>query len=104
MRRRVGSLEEMGSVAPLEGLKPSQSATRAVDVVAGFIDLPAQCLPLFRRQPALAAAFGLASVCAVGFGTRLSARIGLGRLLLRWVVTGVAIRVALLRHPGRGAS
>ena len=72
--------------------------------MTGFIDLPAQCLPLFRRQPALAAAFGLATVGAVGFRALLPARIGLGRLLLRWVVTGVAIRVALLRHPGRGAS
>ena len=76
----------------------------AVNVVAGFVDLPAQGLPLFRRQPALASAFGLATGRTIGVLALLSARVGLGLLLLGWVVARIGIGVALLRLPVRSAS
>jgi hypothetical protein len=72
--------------------------------VTGFIDLPTQSLPFFRRQPALACAIALATGCALCVLALLRARVGLGRLLLRRVVARVAARVALLRQPVRGAS
>jgi hypothetical protein len=71
--------------------------------VTGFIDLPTQSLPFFRRQPALACAIALATGCALCVLALLRARVGLGRLLRR-VVARVAVRVALLRQPVRGAS
>src|SRR4051812_40881049 len=79
-------------------------ATRAVDVVPGFVDLTPQRLPFFRREPALASAFRLAAVCTFRVLALLSTRIGLGRLLLRRIIARVAAGVALLRQPVCGAS
>ena len=95
----------MGSVASLEELTVALAA-RAVDIVTGFVDLPAQGLPLLRREPALASAVGLATVRTIAILALLSARVGLGRLLLvllRRIIAGV-VGVALLRHPVCGAS
>ena len=91
--------------------------------MTGFIDLPPQCLPLFRGEPALASALRLSAICAIAFRALLCARIRLGRLLLgggiAWVAAKVALlrrlpspvryhclppAVALLRHPACGAS
>jgi hypothetical protein len=72
--------------------------------VAGFVDLPAQGLPLFGGQPALARAFSLTAGPAIGVLALLSARVGLGLVLLGRVVARVGIGVALLRLPVRGAS
>lgn len=81
-----------------------RSAARAVNVVAGFVDLPPQCLTLFRREPALASTFRLAAAGALAFRALLATRIGLARLLLLGrVAAGVVARVALLRHPVGGA-
>lgn len=75
----------------------------AINVVAGFIDLPAQCLSLFRRQSALAATFGLAADRTIGVLALLRARVRL-LLLLGRVAARVAIGVALLRLPVCGGS
>jgi hypothetical protein len=72
--------------------------------VTGFIDLPPQCLPLFRGEPALASALRLSAICAIAFRALLCARIRLGRLLLGGGIAWVAAKVALLRHPACGAS
>jgi hypothetical protein len=94
----------MGSVASLEKLIEALAA-RAVDVVTGFVDLPAQGLPLLRRKPALASAVGLATVRTIAVLALLSTRVWLGRLLLllRRIIAGV-VGVALLRQPVSGAS
>jgi hypothetical protein len=93
----------MGSVASLEELTVALAA-RAVDIVTGFVDLPAQGLPLLRREPALANAIGLATVRTIAFLALLSTMVWLGRLLLRRNIAGVAVGIALLRHPACGAS
>ena len=81
-----------------------RSAARAVNIVTGFIDLPPQCLPFFRREAALTGTFGLATVGAIAIRALLATGIGLGRLLLlRRIVAWVAGGVALLRHPVCGA-
>ena len=67
--------------------------------MAGFIDLTPQRLPFFGGESSLSRAFGLTTDCAVSVLALLSARVGLGRLLLRRVVAWVDIRVALLRQP-----
>lgn len=73
-----------------------ESATRTVDVVAGFVDLTPQGLPFLRGEPALAPTFGLSAVCAIAVLALLHPHIGLGRLLLCLAGTRLAIRVALL--------
>jgi hypothetical protein len=93
----------MGSVASLEELTVALAA-RAVDIVTGFVDLPAQGLPLLRREPALASAIGLATVRTIAFLALLSTMVWLGRLLLRRNIAVVAAGIALLRQPACGAS
>ncbi len=81
-------------------------ATRAIDIVAGFIDLPSQRLALFRRQPSLAAAVRLAARLArtaLAVLALLASLIRRVSLVLRISPARFVVLIPLLRQPIRGA-